>query len=433
MPVPRWVALVVVPLLLALPAIAKRPKPEPCAPGRFLVAAASSPLLAGQSAGREAVAYDGAHVVSLDACGNAAPGTVKATRKTTVVRGRWATCGTFAKVAVTARIAAPACDVLSGRLKAKKTKVKKFTATRSTCGDGVVDGGGGESCDVSAPDGDATCPGACSACVCPSGSSSTTTTTLPGSCPAAPGYGGGTSLSVTSASATVTSPLGAQLAAIPAQIVGINLASEVDLTSINGSVTVNGPPATLQRPVFRYGDARTYVELAVPLTAATTNLGVLVTDALPSSGAPLTAGTTATVGTLALTPPAGATIAIDTLTYPTADDQQLRAVALPAAQQSAVIAPSGVDLEILFGTAPAGTLFCPSAAVTVPNTAGWPANAAVEFYVQGTDVGQDWAPFGGWGKVSDGHVSSDATSVSTNPGQGFPILTALFGIRLAPL
>src|SRR5207247_3805041 len=81
-----------------------------------------------------------------------------------------------------AKIAVPACDALTGRLKARKTRTKRFRATRSMCGDGILDPSGGEACEISAPHGDYACPGACQpsgsvgACGCPSVTPTTSST-----------------------------------------------------------------------------------------------------------------------------------------------------------------------------------------------------------------------------------------------------------------
>lgn len=65
------------------------------------------------------------------------------------------------------------------------------------------------------------------------------------------------------------------------------------------------------------------------------------------------------------------------------------------------------------------------------NDLGWAPGAGVEFWITTVDVGQDFAPYAGWRKVSDGVVSADAGSVSTLPSQGFPTLET-FAIRKAP-
>lgn len=169
--------LAVVLLAAAAPhASATKPRPRACPAGRFLVAAGSEPLLSDVTPAVDALATDAQGHVSLDGCGPATVGTVTAHRRFTLVRGTWTTCGSFAKVRLTARIASPACDTLTGKLRAKRTKRKAFPATRSACGDGRLDTVGGEACDASAQGGDRACPGACGApggqdaCRCPGGS-----------------------------------------------------------------------------------------------------------------------------------------------------------------------------------------------------------------------------------------------------------------------
>jgi len=157
-------------------ALAKKPKLQACPAGRFLVAASSAPLLSDVNPAVDALATDAQGHVSLDGCGPATVGTVTAHRRFTLVQGAWTTCGSFTKVRVTARIPSPACDALTGKLRARKTKRKVFPATRSACGDGRLDTVGGEACDASVPGGDQACPGACGApggqdaCRCPGGS-----------------------------------------------------------------------------------------------------------------------------------------------------------------------------------------------------------------------------------------------------------------------
>jgi hypothetical protein len=55
----------------------------------------------------------------------------------------------------------------------------------------------------------------------------------------------------------------------------------------------------------------------------------------------------------------------------------------------------------------------------------WAAGTAVEFFVSGIDVGQQWAKWASWAKVSDGQVSSDGATISTTAGQGLPVLANL--------
>ncbi|MFN8546251.1 MAG: peptide-N-glycosidase F-related protein [Candidatus Binatia bacterium] len=157
-------------LLAAREVAAKKPRPQPCAPGRYLVDAVRSPLLAGVSPAIDAIQIDAQGHVTLDGCGPAARGVVKANRFLTLVKATWATCGTFSKLSLRGKIGAPACDTLGAKLKARKLKPKPFAAARSRCGDHRLDTTGGEACDASQSGGDAACPGLCGdSCACGGG------------------------------------------------------------------------------------------------------------------------------------------------------------------------------------------------------------------------------------------------------------------------
>ena len=262
--------------------------------------------------------------------------------------------------------------------------------------------------------------------------STTTSTTIPGGpCPTAPGFtDSNPSRTITSVSATVTDLGGTPIPQLAVQVSGVDLAFP-GTTNANGAVTVS-PGHQLHDPAFRFGDALTYAELEIPLTAATTALGTITTAPLPVGGTAFVPGGNASSGGVTVGLDAGATVAIDELTYDTADKQKFRAVELPVDKLGPVVTPSGLDLALVFGVAPAGTLFCPPAQITVPNDGALPANAQVEFFILGGDVAQQWAPYAGWTKISDGQVSADAFSISTADGAGFPILEGVFGVRLKP-
>ena len=68
----------------------------------------------------------------------------------------------------------------------------------------------------------------------------------------------------------------------------------------------------------------------------------------------------------------------------------------------------------------------------MPNTAGWPAGTEVELFVHGVSIAREYAPYGGWAKVSDGKVSPDGAAISTDPGGGLPVLS-VFGVRRRPM
>lgn len=213
---------------------------------------------------------------------------------------------------------------------------------------------------------------------------------------------------VTVATGTVHDLAAAPIGNLPVTILGVDLALAGKTSGAGGfSLAIN---QNLKRPALIFGDGLTYARLAAPVTTGAPDLA-LVDAPLPATGAAIAAGATATSGPLTLAVPTGASVAIDTLTYDTPDKQQLRAVAIPIASESAVV-PAAMNFELLIGVAPVDSLFCPPATLTVPNSPGWPANAAVEVFGLETDVGQEWAPFGQWGKLADGHVSADGLTIS---------------------
>ncbi len=96
----------------------------------------------------------------------------------------WKNCGGFKKLVLRGTLDAD-CTRLAGVMKAKKWK-PRFTATASSCGDGMLDAGNAEECE---PAGGPTCSQACRAIVAPPLTSTTvtpvtsttvTSTTMPG-------------------------------------------------------------------------------------------------------------------------------------------------------------------------------------------------------------------------------------------------------------
>ncbi|MEP7120389.1 MAG: hypothetical protein ABJE95_05755 [Byssovorax sp.] len=222
------------------------------------------------------------------------------------------------------------------------------------------------------------------------------------------------------------------------QVCGTNLCF-YGKSSQPGQFAVIGSATPLQQPLFKFGDARGFAKLGIPITAATLDamgneaFGTLTTAALPVDGAVITPGKTITSGEVTLTLPAGGVAVIDDSVYPEAIDQQFRAVTIPIAKATEVLAAAPAGIEQLYGVGPLETVFCPAATVTVPNADAvkWPAGTDVELWILGLDgASQEWAPYGGWIKVSDGKVSADGKTISTTT-TGLPLLST-FGIRKKP-
>jgi hypothetical protein len=172
-------------LLSAGPTWARRPIAQLCPGGRFVVLGNQQLVTGGLAAGADAIVIDGREVTIGSGCPPRA-GTVKATRKGTRVRDTWATCGELHGVRLKALLAQPECTTLRGSIRARKRKAASFEARRSSCGDGILDAGGGEQCETAVP-----CPeGEACTYVCTCGSRSTT--------------GGSTTTTVASSTTSVT-------------------------------------------------------------------------------------------------------------------------------------------------------------------------------------------------------------------------------------
>ncbi|MBK7581037.1 MAG: hypothetical protein IPI67_12590 [Myxococcales bacterium] len=241
--------------------------------------------------------------------------------------------------------------------------------------------------------------------------------------------------------ATILDTTGAPATKVLAQVCGLDLC-------INGSTDNQGvvctldkqtsvcapgilPNAEFRRPAFKYGDGMGYVKFAQLLPTNTTKyaIGEVRTAKLPdpSQGVTLVPGGSASSGGATLTLAAGTDITFDELTFDTDELKKFRAAEVPLSS-----APPAVDksagFEIIVGTTPLDTEFCPHAKLSVKNTASWAAGTEVEFWIHGIDPGEEWAPYAGWAKVSGGKVTSDGQSVETNDGEGIPVLST-FGIK----
>ncbi len=198
-----WAAAVGVALVAAgRPALSRRPAPPACPGGRFVLPEADPPLVVGSvaTAPDVVVVDDGGSptTVAVGSGCDAVAGKVKGTRKGTTVKAKWTACAGQQKVRLTAKIE-PACDTMTGKVRAKGRKPRPFTATRSVCGDGILDPDNAETCEPGVAECD---PGAaCDACACVAAPSTTlpasTSTTVAGT---------STSTTVTTTSTSTTGP-----------------------------------------------------------------------------------------------------------------------------------------------------------------------------------------------------------------------------------
>lgn len=253
-------------------------------------------------------------------------------------------------------------------------------------------------------------------------------------CDPGPGYvGDKTTTPFSHLSATVVDLDGKPAPKVTAQACGVNICLN-GTTDTHGVIAIDEPTAIV-RPAFKYGGGQNYAKFALPLGSAPVDveLGDQRTAAFdaPELGAPMTPGIAATSHGVTLTLATGTTVTIDPFDYEAPDLKKFRAVEIPVDQAPAAVDPS-LGLEIIVGLTPTSTTFCPRAALSVPNTPGWKAGAPVEFFLHGIEVTEEFAPYGGWAKVSSGTVSADGKTVDTDSDEtaGLPILSVV-GVRLA--
>src|SRR5262252_1900192 len=148
---------------------AAKVKPVPCPAARYVVTQGADQIIGDVTPRPAFLAVQNGTVV-LGSCNMSGPAPKAKKSGVTTLSAKAATCGTFSKVKLKAKIPS-GCQTLSGTVKAKKLKPQAFQAKISTCGDGVIDTTGGEACDGSLGCAVGTCDATC-ACQAP----------LPGRC-----------------------------------------------------------------------------------------------------------------------------------------------------------------------------------------------------------------------------------------------------------
>jgi hypothetical protein len=129
----RWWGLSVIVLVVGgVGAVtAKKPRPVPCQPGRFLVAPTDAPLLGTGSSDVDLIDWTGAGAISTAECAATAV-RVRTRRTFTRLKARWKSCGSVRRVRLKARIGSPSCTTMTGTVRAKGVPPRAFVATRTT-------------------------------------------------------------------------------------------------------------------------------------------------------------------------------------------------------------------------------------------------------------------------------------------------------------
>lgn len=218
-------------------------------------------------------------------------------------------------------------------------------------------------------------------------------------------------------------PLGLE----PVQVCGTDLCIFGE-SSEAGRVLMT-PVQAIRKPAFKFGEGKTTAKFAWllpddPVVDLETVRGVRLPEL--GLGSTLEPGRPASSGGLTLLAQPGTRIRFDTIVFRTDQEKQLRAVQVSPDTAPAVVDPA-FEFEIIYATTPTDTEFCPPAALRVENSPGWPANSPVEVWLHGTDITEEWAPYGGWAKVSEARVSDDGDRVETTD-PGLPVL-GILGFR----
>jgi len=253
---------------------------------------------------------------------------------------------------------------------------------------------------------------------------------MPSSCDEGPGYREpGEAQQVEAVEARLVDLDGEPVESELVQVCGLDLCTN-GKSGIDGRVSMTLGQRFLE-PAFKFGEGRVSARFASLLPdEPEIDLGVVRTVRLPelTTAVPLVAGGSVAYDGFELALEAGAEISIDGLSFRTEAERGLRAVAVPIADAPDVVA-EGPGLEIVYAATPVETRFCPPAALSIPNSEGWEPGAAVEVYLHGVDITEEWAPYGGWAQVSEAVVSDDGERIETTD-PGLPVLGVL-GFRRA--
>jgi hypothetical protein len=239
------------------------------------------------------------------------------------------------------------------------------------------------------------------------------------------------SLPFTKLTANIVDELGGVALVRTHQVCGLDLCLNGAITDA-GEVTVAASGASLiTAPAFKYGMGIEYAQFAVPLAGGPTHaLATLATVRLPplGTGSALLPGAAARSGEVELRLASDAEITIDKLVFEDDDQRAFRAALIPSGLSLPAV-DTTLELGLLVALTPPGATLCPPAQLLVPNREDWAPGSLVEVLAHGVKLDQHIAPYGGWAKVSDAHVSPDGTQIVTDAAGGLPLLTVV-GFRL---
>ncbi len=228
---------------------------------------------------------------------------------------------------------------------------------------------------------------------------------------------------------TIESTQGGAAADIPAEVCGTNLCKQLE---VNGQGIFNEDylqADNLSDARFLYGKGKDWVLMGTDLPSLPdSDFGTISAVPMPpfSEGVAFADGDITQNGvTLSLAP----CTTVDFTIEWDVSQQVFRAVMFSPSDGTFPGIEASLDFEVMVALAPMPAEICPAAKLTIPNDAAWAANAEVEFMLYGTRIYNHYSQYGEWSVVSEGTVSGDGVTVTTNDGEGIPDL-GLYGVRL---
>ncbi len=208
------------------------------------------------------------------------------------------------------------------------------------------------------------------------------------------------------------------------QLCGKNICLDGKTVS-GGTYVINANGADMDRPFLKAGDGLTFAKIGFPIAAPTSTVNG-ITKKLTDSMTELVPGAQATAGMVKLVVKEDAVLSFDITIPEDPASRSFRAAVFPAQKNESIA--KGLDFAQIVALGPNETLLCPAAALTVPNDAGLPPNASVEFLLQELSIFESFGTYGDWTSVATGVVSSDGATISTDDKTGIAVL-GVYGIR----
>jgi hypothetical protein len=210
---------------------------------------------------------------------------------------------------------------------------------------------------------------------------------------------------------------------------GLNLCSQPIKSDAQGKVHFD-LCVNMKSPALKFLGNASHVSFSAAMTSPMETFPPATLVPLPAQGMAFPSGAgTVSSGSVTLQVAAGS-VTFDATQPTDANSTEFRAAAMTLAQ-----APPGLDPSLgvvaLWGLAPANAQLSPPGVLTVPNPdpAAWPAGTQVDFVLNGlNEAPMPAAPYGGWGVVSTGTVSTDGMTITTDSDAGLPTI-GLVGIK----